>query len=48
MSEAEKKAQKKAEKEKHRMEVVKAVATTMDENDMMSAMGFSGFGTSKK
>ena len=45
---AEKKAQKKAQREQARVELVKDTAMQQDENDMMSMMGFSGFGTSKK
>ncbi len=45
---AEKKAQKKEEKEKARVQLVKDVAMEQNENDMMQMMGFSGFGTSKK
>lgn len=45
---AEKKASKKAERERARMELVKDAAPTQDENDMMHMMGFSGFGSSKK
>ena len=45
---AEKKAAKKAQRERARMELVKDVEQTQDENDMMQMMGFSGFGTSKK
>ena len=45
---AEKKAQKKAEKEKARVELVKGVAMEQGGDDMMQMMGFSGFGTSKK
>ena len=44
----EKKAQKKAEKEKARVELVKDVTKSQGEDDMMKMMGFSGFGTSKK
>ena len=46
---AEKKAQKKVEKEKSRMETMKDVATEQDGGkDMMHMMGFSGFGSTKK
>ena len=45
---AEKKAQKKAQREQARVELVKDTVMQQDENDMMSMMGFSGFGTSKK
>lgn len=44
----EKKAQKKAEKEKARVELVKDVTKSQGDDDMMQMMGFSGFGTSKK
>jgi len=44
---AEKKAHKKAEKEKARVELVKDSA--MDgEDDMAKMMGFGGFGSTKK
>ncbi|TFK54119.1 hypothetical protein OE88DRAFT_1625486 [Heliocybe sulcata] len=42
---AEKKAQKKAEKEKARVELAQETAA---DDDMMKMMGFGGFGTSKK
>ena len=45
---AEKKAQKKAQREQARVELAKDTAMQQDGNDMMSMMGFSGFGTSKK
>lgn len=45
---AEKKAKKKAEREKARMEIVKDVEMGQDDNEMMKMMGFSGFNTSKK
>ncbi|KAI0057949.1 hypothetical protein BV25DRAFT_1902369 [Artomyces pyxidatus] len=45
---AEKKAQKKAEREKTRIELAKDTAMQVDGDDMMNMMGFSGFGTSKK
>lgn len=44
----EKKAQKKAQREQARVELAKDTALQQDENDMMSMMGFSGFGTTKK
>lgn len=44
----EKKAQKKAQKEKALVELAKDTAIGQDENGMMSMMGFSGFGTSKR
>jgi U4/U6.U5 tri-snRNP component SNU23 len=44
---AEKKAQKKAEKEKALVELVKDSAMDQD-NDITKLMGFSGFGSSKK
>lgn len=44
----EKKAAKKAERERARIELAQEVAPVQDENDMMQMMGFSGFGTSKK
>ncbi|KAI0041597.1 hypothetical protein FA95DRAFT_1565223 [Auriscalpium vulgare] len=46
----EKKAQKKAEKDKFRLEVAQDAAMQVDGQgaDMMNMMGFSGFGTSKK
>lgn len=43
----EKKAQKKAEKEKARLELAKEVSGGQD-NDLMEMMGFGGFGTTKK
>ncbi|OCH85129.1 hypothetical protein OBBRIDRAFT_740439 [Obba rivulosa] len=45
---AEKKAAKKAERERARVELVKDPAVLQDENNMMHMMGFSGFGSSKK
>ncbi|EKM53937.1 uncharacterized protein PHACADRAFT_97984 [Phanerochaete carnosa HHB-10118-sp] len=45
---AEKKAAKKAAREQARVELVKDSAGQQGENDMMVAMGFSGFGTTKK
>jgi len=47
---AEKKAAKKAQREKARVELVKDATAnpTQDENSMMQMMGFSGFGSSKK
>ena len=42
----EKKAAKKAEKEKARMELVKEAVA--QDGDMMAMMGFGGFGTTKK
>jgi U4/U6.U5 tri-snRNP component SNU23 len=45
---AEKKQQKKMEREKARVELVKDSATLQDENDMMQTLGFSGFGSTKK
>jgi U4/U6.U5 tri-snRNP component SNU23 len=44
---ADKKAQKKAEKEKALVELVKDSAMDQD-NDITKLMGFSGFGSSKK
>ena len=44
----EKKAQKKAQKEKALAELAKETAMAQGENDMMQMMGFSGFGSSKK
>ena len=44
----EKKAQKKAEREKFRLEIVKDAAMAPPDSDMMQMMGFAGFGTSKK
>lgn len=44
----EKKAQKKAQKEKALVELAKDTAMEQDENKMMQMMGFAGFGTSKK
>jgi U4/U6.U5 tri-snRNP component SNU23 len=44
---AEKKAQKKAEKERALVELVKDSAMDQD-NDITKLMGFSGFGSSKK
>ncbi|CAL1707672.1 unnamed protein product [Somion occarium] len=44
---AEKKAQKKAEREKYRVELVKDV-TMVHDDTMITMMGFTGFGTSKK
>ncbi|THH01141.1 hypothetical protein EW026_g1501 [Hermanssonia centrifuga] len=44
----EKKALKKAEKERARVELVKDTAMVQGDNDMMQMMGFGGFGTSKK
>lgn len=43
----EKKDQKKAEKEKARLELMKDLAPGPD-NEMASLMGFGGFGTTKK
>lgn len=45
---AEKKAAKKAEREKARLELAQDAAMQVDGDDMMNAMGFSGFGTTKK
>ena len=50
---AEKKAAKKALRERARVELAKDTATApqeakQDENDMMAMMGFAGFGTTKK
>ncbi|KAI0685200.1 hypothetical protein BC835DRAFT_1385528 [Cytidiella melzeri] len=45
---AEKKAQRKAQKEKVLIELAKDTAMVQDDNNMMQMMGFSGFGTSKK
>ncbi|KAI0093174.1 hypothetical protein BDY19DRAFT_982961 [Irpex rosettiformis] len=45
---AEKKAQKRAQKEKVLVELAKDAGTMQVDNDMMAMMGFSGFGTSKK
>ncbi|KIP04107.1 hypothetical protein PHLGIDRAFT_31508 [Phlebiopsis gigantea 11061_1 CR5-6] len=45
---AEKKAQKQAKREQARVELAKDTAMQQDDSDMMSMMGFSGFGTSKK
>jgi U4/U6.U5 tri-snRNP component SNU23 len=42
----EKKAAKKAKKDQARMELVQQAAST--DSDMMSMMGFAGFGSSKK
>ena len=44
----EKKAQKKAEKEKALLELVKDSAMDQDGDDVTKLMGFSGFGSSKK
>ena len=44
----EKKAQKKAEKEKALLELVKDSAMDQDGDDITTLMGFSGFGSSKK
>lgn len=44
---AERKAQKKAEKEKFRVELVKDTVQ-QDDSNMSQMMGFSGFGSSKK
>ena len=45
---AEKKAQKKAERDKARLELAQDTTMNQDGDSMMSMMGFSGFGTSKK
>lgn len=45
---AEKKAQKKAERDKARLELAQDTTMNQDGDNMMSMMGFSGFGTSKK
>jgi len=45
---AEKKAQKKLEREKSRIEYVQDNTAMHQDTDMMDMMGFSGFGTSKK
>ncbi|KAI0074360.1 hypothetical protein K474DRAFT_1601521 [Panus rudis PR-1116 ss-1] len=46
---ARKKAEKKAEKQRHRIELAKEVTVdSKEQDDMMQMMGFSGFGTSKK
>jgi U4/U6.U5 tri-snRNP component SNU23 len=45
---AEKKAARKAVKDQARVELVKDVEMTGEEDDMSKMMGFSGFGSSKK
>ena len=45
---AERKAAKKAAKEKARMELVKDAVTQQEDNDMAAMMGFGGFGSTKK
>ena len=45
---AGKKAAKKAEKEKSRMEMIQDVAMQEENNEMTAMMGFSGFGSTKK
>ena len=45
---AEKKAAKKAARTQALVELAKDTATQQEDNDMMSMMGFSGFGSSKK
>jgi U4/U6.U5 tri-snRNP component SNU23 len=44
----EKKAQKKAAKEKARVELVRDSATMAEDDAMAQVMGFGGFGSSKK
>ena len=44
----EKKAEKKAAKERARIELAQTTAMDVDGENMMSMMGFAGFGTSKK
>lgn len=44
----EKKAQKKAEKEKARMEIVKDAVNIQEDDEMAKMMGFGGFGSTKK
>jgi len=44
----QRKALKKAEKEKVRLELIKDTAMDQDDDDMSKLMGFGGFGTSKK
>ena len=45
----QKKALKKAEKERARLELIKDTAMSVDQDDQMTKlMGFGGFGTSKK
>jgi len=44
----EKKAQKRVQKEKARVELVKDVAAGQEEDEMAKLMGFGGFGSSKK
>ena len=46
--EAAKKEEKKAAKEKTRIELAKSTPMDIDSADTMAAMGFAGFGTSKK
>ncbi|TDL25927.1 hypothetical protein BD410DRAFT_557055 [Rickenella mellea] len=45
---AEKKAQKKAEKEKARVELVKDAVAQQEEDEMAKMMGFGGFGSTKR
>ena len=45
---AEKKAQKKAEKERLRIELVKDSATQQQDHEMVNIMGFGGFGSTKR
>jgi U4/U6.U5 tri-snRNP component SNU23 len=45
---AAKKAERKAVKEKTRIELAQSTAMDVDSENMMAAMGFAGFGTSKK
>ena len=45
---AEKKAQKKAEKEKARVELLKDTIGQQEDVEMAQMMGFGGFGSSKK
>ena len=45
---AAKKEEKKAAKEKTRIELAKSTPMDIDSADTMAAMGFAGFGTSKK
>lgn len=44
----EKKAEKKAKREQARVELAKDTAMAQGDDDMMAAMGFAGFGSSKK